>query len=45
MSVQYKFVVQTKGILGKTVSFVNIISVVIPTVHCLKKKPSKNQLT
>ena len=46
MSVQYKFVVQTKVVLGRTVSFVNLVSVVIPTVYCSKKKkPNKKQLT
>lgn len=38
MSVQYKFIVQTKVILGRTVSLVNLISVVIPTVYCSRKK-------
>lgn len=45
MSVQYKFVVLTKVVLGRIVSFVNLISVVIPTVYCSKKKPNKKQLT
>lgn len=38
MSVQYKFVVQTKVVLGRTVSFVNLVSVVIPTLYCSKKR-------
>lgn len=38
MSVQYKFVVQIKVVLGRTVSFVNLVSVVIRMVYCSKKK-------
>lgn len=41
MSVQYKFVVQTKVVLGRTVSFVNLVSVVIPILYCSKKKKTK----
>lgn len=41
MSVQYKFVVQTKVVLGRTVSFVNLVSIVIPTVYCSKEEKKK----
>lgn len=43
MSVQYKFIVQTKVVLGRTVSFVNLVSAVIPTV-CFSKEKRKNRI-
>lgn len=38
MSVQYKFVLQIKVVLGRTVSFVNLVSVVILIVQRKKKR-------
>lgn len=44
MSVQYQFVVQTKVVLGRTVSFVNLVSVVITTDLLSKENQTTTKL-
>jgi len=41
MSVQYKLVVQTKVVRGRTASSVNLVSVVVSRVYYSKEKKTK----